>query len=137
MLFGHTTSNKMSRFVDEIPEEYVDMKSASRGFGEHAGGFTGQTGGFYGQTGGRNTYNTTAHRAPERRQRAIQPPTPAAKPSLPDFSLGDAVEHTAFGHGIITGMRPMGNDSLVEIEFEGVGAKKLMLRAAAQHMTKA
>ena len=30
----------------------------------------------------------------------------------------------------------MGGDYLVEIRFEKVGTKKLMLRAAAQHMTK-
>ena len=64
---------------------------------------------------------------------------PSAQPQpkpLPDFAVGDGVDHKAFGHGIITALRPMGNDSLAEIEFEGVGAKKLMLRAAAQFMTK-
>jgi DNA helicase-2/ATP-dependent DNA helicase PcrA len=56
---------------------------------------------------------------------------------MPDYAVGDAVDHAAFGHGIITAMRPMGNESLIEIEFENAGTKKLMLRAAAQHMTKA
>ena len=30
----------------------------------------------------------------------------------------------------------MGGDYLIEINFESVGVKKLMLRAAAQYMTK-
>ena len=30
----------------------------------------------------------------------------------------------------------MGGDFLIEIQFDAVGTKKLMLRAAAQHMTK-
>ena len=45
--------------------------------------------------------------------------------------------HRAFGRGLITGLTPMGGDALVEIAFEQKGTKKLMLKAAAQHMTKA
>ena len=33
-------------------------------------------------------------------------------------------------------MTPMGGDFLVEIRFDTAGGKKLMLRAAAQHMEK-
>ena len=33
-------------------------------------------------------------------------------------------------------MTPMGGDFLIEVSFETLGAKKLMLRAAAQHMEK-
>ena len=47
------------------------------------------------------------------------------------------MNHKAFGEGVITNMKPMGGDYLIEIEFSGVGTKRLMLRAAAQHMTKA
>ena len=38
--------------------------------------------------------------------------------------------------GVVTKLSPMGGDYLIEINFEGIGTKKLMLRAAAQHMTK-
>ena len=60
-------------------------------------------------------------------------PTAAA---LPNFQKGDSVVHKAFGKGLITGLTPMGGDALVEIAFEKSGTKKLMLKAAAQHMTK-
>lgn len=33
-------------------------------------------------------------------------------------------------------MTPMGGDALVEIAFDGVGVKRLMLRAAAPNMEK-
>ena len=52
------------------------------------------------------------------------------------YAVGDKVQHKAFGPGEIVKMTPMGGDFLVEIRFEGA-VKKLMLRAAAQHMTKA
>jgi DNA helicase-2/ATP-dependent DNA helicase PcrA len=52
------------------------------------------------------------------------------------YAVGDKVRHKAFGLGEIVKMTPMGGDFLVEIRFESA-TKKLMLRAAAQHMTKA
>ena len=56
--------------------------------------------------------------------------------ALPSFQKGDRVVHTAFGPGLITGFTPMGGDVLIEIAFDQGGTKKLMLKAAAQHMTK-
>ena len=38
--------------------------------------------------------------------------------------------------GEIVKMTPMGGDYLIEIDFEQLGTKKLMLRAAAPHMSK-
>ena len=55
---------------------------------------------------------------------------------MPDFKLGDKVRHKAFGPGVINKLTPMGGDYLIEINFESAGTKKLMLRAAAQFMTK-
>ena len=52
------------------------------------------------------------------------------------LSKGDMVSHKAFGQGMVLSVRPMGNDALVEVAFDGVGTKKLMLRAAGVHITK-
>ena len=46
------------------------------------------------------------------------------------------MRHKAFGAGVITKLSPMGGDYLIEVNFENIGTKKLMLRAAAQHMSK-
>ena len=60
-------------------------------------------------------------------------------PPKPDvshnFKVGDAVFHSAFKDGVIIKLTPMGGDSLIEIEFES-GVKRLMLKAAAEHMKK-
>ena len=37
---------------------------------------------------------------------------------------------------MISKMTPMGGDYLIEVSFDQLGTKKLMLRAAAQHMEK-
>ena len=47
---------------------------------------------------------------------------------------GDQVEHTAFGKGTVLSVKPMGGDALVEVAFDSVGTKKLMLKMAAQHL---
>ncbi len=48
---------------------------------------------------------------------------------------GDSVQHKAFGRGLITKVTPMGR-RLVEIAFDSVGTKKLMLKSASQYMKK-
>ena len=79
-----------------------------------------------------------ARRAPERQQLSFSAPRPRAQaPQLNlSFNVGDRINHKAFGPGCITKMTPMGGDFLIEINFEKTGTKKLMLRAAAQHMSK-
>jgi DNA helicase-2/ATP-dependent DNA helicase PcrA len=47
------------------------------------------------------------------------------------------VTHKAFGRGMILSVQPMGGDALVEIAFDQVGTKRLMLKSAARHMEKA
>lgn len=37
---------------------------------------------------------------------------------------------------MVLSIQPMGGDALIEIAFDTVGTKKLMLKSAAQHMTK-
>jgi len=55
---------------------------------------------------------------------------------LPDFPIGCSVQHRAFGNGTILSVKPIGNDALLEIAFEGVGTKRLMARTAAQMMQR-
>ena len=114
MIFGRTNSNRMSRFIEEIPEDDIikpQPRSTQGGFGQ-------------------------AHRrAPEPRHVSFAPSAGKGEAAA-NFRKGDMVEHTAFGRGMITAMTPMGGDALIEIAFDNVGTKRLMLRAASQHMTK-
>ena len=127
MLFGRTTANRVSRFVSEIPEEHI-KKNIPKGYGFRDKSYE-------------QTIAEREHRQPKI---SFAAPAPAAKakvsapaaPALPAFALGDNVNHKAFGSGVITKLTPMGGDYLVEINFEKIGAKKLMLRAAAQYMSK-
>ncbi len=63
-------------------------------------------------------------------------PAATAAAALPAFGKGDMVDHKAFGRGMVLSVQKMGGDALLEIAFDNVGTKKLMLKAAAQHMKK-
>lgn len=140
MLFGRTNSNRPSRFLGEIPPEYVEKsgrlpyserqheerpQKAQRPRRTYDRGFSMGTSAYTGAA--------AASPAPDWKSPAAGK---AAPPAGPDFRAGDPVVHKAFGKGLITKLTPMGGDALVEIAFDNVGTKKLMLKSAAQYMKK-
>ncbi len=125
MLFGRTTANRVSRFIDEIPEEHLEKRNIPRGYGYSERSQVQREFAFRAQSG-------------QSLKKPVAPPA-APKPKTagkPQFSVGDRVRHKAFGDGKLIKMTPMGNDYLIEIEFDSGTVKKLMLRAAALHMVK-
>ncbi len=123
MIFGRTNVNKVSRFVDEIPSELIDHKNIPKGYDYHE----------------RNRELGFEYRPAMPKSSFSFRPSAPKKPetqAAPRFALHDNVKHRAFGRGKIVKMTPMGGDYLIEIDFEQYGVKKLMLRAAAQVMTK-
>ena len=115
MLFGRTSANRISRFVEEIPEEHIEKPHTVQNTGAYI-----------------PIPTERSKRTLERHPNAISiPSTPTEV-----FTVGDHVIHKAFGEGIIAKMTPMGGDYLVEITFVQAGTKRLMLKAASQHMTK-
>ena len=123
MLFGRTTANRVSRFVFEIPEEHI-KKSVPKNYGfterSHDLGFA---------------YKSPWQDSTSPQRKSFAAPADKSAPPA-DYTVGDRVRHTAFGSGEIAKMTPMGGDFLVEIHFDTIGVKKLMLRAAAAHMKK-
>lgn len=123
MLFGKTSANKPSRFVEEIPEEYLCKIEPRPAYDFERSTVQKRT----------QAYSVAAYtEKPKPKPFASQ----QAAENVGTFKTGDSVNHKAFGDGIIMKMTPMGGDYLVEIAFKE-GTKRLMLRAAAQHMTKA
>ena len=60
----------------------------------------------------------------------------AAPAALLKLNPGESIVHDAFGKGMVLSVRPMGNDALIEVAFDKVGTKKLMLKAAGSHIKK-
>lgn len=112
MLYGRTTVNHRSRFVDEIPKECV--------------------------TGGEDRCPQRREAAPApRKPRPRHDTLLAARPqAAASYQAGDMVLHDAFGEGMVISVAKMGNDAMLEIAFDRVGTKKLMANYASQHMHK-
>ena len=122
MLFGRTSSNRVSRFLEEIPDEHLEQSVSRRSYSAPV-----RDGGY-----------PSAPRKPQQ-ARPVRPIVTSATATAPPpaFHVGDEIVHSAFGTGVIAALTPMGGDHLVEITFEQAGTKRLMLKAAARLMKKA
>ena len=132
-LYGRTMPAMESRVLNEIPEENREWigkpepRAAQSGWG--------------------NSWSDE-HFNQEAEIRSVLPGTRVArmsplrkKPSVSSAPLmqlkpGESITHDAFGRGMVLSVRPMGNDALIEVAFDQVGTKKLMLKAASVHLKK-
>ena len=113
MVFGNSHANPVSRFVEEIPEELIEDTCPE----------------------------------PVRRTPVTSQPVQKKRPSDNDlvglrqkkvdsvkcssFAPGDRVKHKIFKEGTVVKVTPMGNDALLEIDFDSKGLKKIMANYAA------
>ena len=157
MLFGRTAPAMPSRFLKEIPEENMEWLSKPQprsaesdiGWGDGFGdGYAGQHSGYGERYGGygsgqsrRAAPVTTSHASAAPTAKPLQAAADGVRKAAPSGGLmqlapGESVRHDAFGQGMVLSVRVMGNDALIEVAFDTVGTKKLMLRAAMGHLTK-
>ena len=105
MIFGSTKYNRPSRFLEELPKDCCEA--------------------------------LVKPREPVIKLSKRAKTTPATsgfgigfksspKKSTDSFIVGETVTHKVFGRGMIISLKPMGNDTLMEIAFEKVGTKKIM-----------
>jgi len=132
MLNGSTQYNRVSRFVGEIPPWLIDETDKSKRFfddddyiGERfSGGFEKRrTATSAKPSSGTSIFSGTSSRSSFGTPSQTKPKTVSASAI---FSAGDSVKHATFGVGTIISAKPMGGDTLYEINFEKVGTKKLM-----------
>ena len=140
MLYGRTTNNMPSRFLEEIPTENMDWQGKADGriprndWGEDAS-FGGS--GFSGRTFGQQERREAAAPRTYGSAAAGFTAAPSGKGTpLLQLQKGDRVRHRSFGEGLVVSVRPMGNDALVEVSFDKEGTKRLMLRTAGPLLTK-
>ena len=107
------------------------------GYGEKYGSFGGYGGGQSRRAAPVTTFHTSAVPTAKPLQAAAGGVRKAAPSGgLMQLAPGESVRHDAFGQGMVLSVRVMGNDALIEVAFDTVGTKKLMLRAAMGHLTK-
>lgn len=114
MLYGKTTANKLSQFVQEIPEELCETSEEDR------------------------PVVYSSKNRPERRsflkEETEKMHTVFSAVNNEEFFAGDRVKHSLFGEGTVKEAVHMGNDVMLTIVFDTRGEKKIMRNNA--RMTK-
>lgn len=147
--FGSLVQNDKSRFVDELPQDYIDISYAgggarnqgaswgsafermNRGFG---GGWSGG-GAQQKSNSGSNTRPQTeskpSYLAPARPKQVDHVPSADFAPSdISNLQEGNKVEHQKFGYGLVIKIEGSAHNPVATIKFEHNGEKKIMLNYA-------
>ncbi len=109
MLFGSTGRNAVSRFLKEIPEDLYVVSGGGSAMPSFSGG-------------GRVLFNEPKY--------SVSVKSNSSGAAKSQYKVGLDVEHRTFGEGVILSVKPMADDSMLEINFKGVGIKKLMANYA-------
>ncbi|NSW91054.1 MAG: DNA helicase PcrA [Firmicutes bacterium] len=153
-LFGKTTNNMVSRFIEEIPEKLLegfyrkneddesDNEYGREYFDEYEGGYYKNKFGYYrnkydksyrgynsdGYSDEKNTGNYKLGKNWKNNASKKWEFNTSNKGNAGnvDFKVGDKVIHKKFGKGIITSIEKDKDDYKLEIVFNGVGMKRLM-----------
>ena len=131
-IFGSTTCNRISRFVEEIPKELllgseaIGKKTAVKEDAEWTYGSNVVT---YKNNNQIKTKTNFGFRTAESFLNTISKPKQVAM-DLSQYKMGQEVYHKKFGEGIITEVEQEGDDLKLDIEFEKAGHKRLMAKYA-------
>lgn len=136
-VYGQWQAQLPSRFIDEIPEEHVDVLTGSGyagggyGGGMGMGGLGGMASSIDRRVADANVYNSPGWKRMQARshQRPVGQPKESLKTvidlqAVSAYTLGERVFHQKFGYGSITGIE---GDKL-EIDFEKAGSKKVVAK---------
>ncbi|WP_108785696.1 ATP-dependent helicase [Falsiruegeria mediterranea] len=128
-VFGQWQNSMPSRFVDELPEDHVDVLTPSGLYGGGAGGVSSQ--GIETRAAEANVYNSPGWKRLQARQgqRGLSQPKESRNTvidlnAVSSFTLGERVFHQKFGYGAVIGIE---GDKL-EIDFEKAGTKKVVAK---------
>lgn len=138
-IFGSTTCNKISRFIEEIPKEMLDgdlIDEPKKG-NNFSDDYTCEW--EYGKSIPKwGNMNNPTKKTPVYQYKTAESflKTVAAKQvsnfdmDLSKYKIGQTVNHKKFGEGIINDIEPEENDLKLDIIFEKVGHKRLMAKYA-------
>lgn len=140
--FGSLVQNEASRFISELPEQYLDRSFAGGGarnqaFGPSGSAFERMNRGF----GGGSSQGWQSKPREEKKPAYL---TPVSRPQTkehipsPDFvasdtsnlQIGQKVEHQKFGFGEVLKMEGAAHNPIATVRFEINGEKKIMLNYA-------
>ena len=118
MLFGSTSYNKGSRFLNEIPDNLLEYSGGRKQM------FTQATSGFASGTGEKVSVGKSSGSSYSQNKSFGFTKPPVKSGAV--FNVGDCVQHKVFGKGMVMKAEKMGNDTMLEIAFDKAGTKTLM-----------
>lgn len=148
--FGQLVQNEPSRFITEMPEQYLDQQlggGAGRQGGQWGSAFQRMQGGYGANAYNDNAYTDQRYGPPPKKKTAERPsylPTPppvpktvAHVPSV-DFQASDTsnleagqrIEHQKFGFGLVKTIEGSAHNPVATILFDHNGERKIMLNYA-------
>jgi len=145
--FGSLVQNEPSRFLDELPEQYLDRSFAGGGSKNQSSFNTGSAfermnGGWnsaaqaekrYGAPPGKKKEETPFYLKPQTPYQKVVEHTPSADfvaSNMADLQVGQKVEHQKFGFGEVMKMEGAAHNPIATVNFEKNGEKKIMLNYA-------
>ena len=111
LLYGRTQYNQVSRFIGEIPEEFLEIDEPKKVVVEKD------------KDGKKKNKNVISK---EFYKKSDLSNNIGKTVGFEKFNEGDQVSHITFGVGEILSVSEMGSDILYEIAFEDIGTKRLM-----------
>ena len=118
MLYNQTSYNPLSRFIREIPDEFINDETEEYDLYAYAPQRQSAVKVYYSDRDARDAQAVSRHTSVPTRQ--------TSRPVLETLAVGDRVSHRMFGEGEIFSVKPMGADVLYEVVFDNAGTKKLM-----------
>lgn len=115
--FWNYSTNPKSRFLKEIPEEYLHTDTSNRG-----SAFS-----IFGTAGGLSWLWDAVNAFKKDTSPLYTPPSKTGKKhNASEFATGDRIKHPQYGAGTIVSM----NDTIADIAFSGMGIKKMNIEIA-------
>jgi len=146
MLYGRTTFSMPSRFISEIPAQFVSgsLKKRERRYIDQSDDDLGFDQTYRPQVrrpasvGTARSAGTGFSRSEHKTSSVFSMNGSSAKSGspVPEYRKGEMVHHDAFGDGMVLSVLPMSGDALLEIAFDKVGTKKLMAKTASRYLKK-
>jgi DNA helicase-2/ATP-dependent DNA helicase PcrA len=145
--FGNLIQNEPSRFLDELPEKYIDRSFAgggARNQGNNRSAYDRMNGGGwgsqsadqaekrYGPTPSKKpstTSTTPSYISPKPPAKAVEhvPSADFVASDISNLQVGQRVEHQKFGFGEVVKMEGSAHNPIATVKFELNGEKKIML----------
>ncbi|MGH2553066.1 MAG: ATP-dependent helicase [Chitinophagaceae bacterium] len=154
--FGSLVQNEPSRFIEEIPEQFIDKSFAGGGAKNQVGGskwgrgsafermkgknvddgesgkVTHQTGNYY-NSGPAAPKTTPSYLPPKGQPPKVKEHTPSpdfVASDTSDLQAGQKIEHQKFGFGEVLKIEGATHNPIATVKFEHNGEKKIMLNYA-------